>query len=274
MINRQYLEKKALKQQTITFNLVREYLQHRFLMYLYQKKLSQFLYFKGGTALRIVFESPRFSEDLDFSIMKLSKKKIEDLLQEVLRQVLGPHVYQRGSNITNERLRFDFSHPEKVTQEVLIELQRENLNLDIKDAGPIKGGYLFKGRIQIFNYRMELILNMTVKDIASGELVFISSGLTPPYTLQILKKEYLLKEKLTALLTRKKARDYFDLYYILRTPNLRPYLTIDPQERKKLLSLLINHNERYIFREIKPFLPNSFHPIAKNIFQSLKKELG
>ena len=34
-----------------------------------------------------------------------------------LRQVLGGYVIQRGSNITAERLRFDFSHPQKMTPE-------------------------------------------------------------------------------------------------------------------------------------------------------------
>ncbi len=39
------------------------------------------------------------------------------LLNAALRQVLGSHVHQRGSNITAERMRFDFSHPAKMTDE-------------------------------------------------------------------------------------------------------------------------------------------------------------
>ena len=39
------------------------------------------------------------------------------LLLESLRRVLGDHIYQKGSNINAERLRFDFSHPEKLTDE-------------------------------------------------------------------------------------------------------------------------------------------------------------
>ncbi len=41
------------------------------------------------------------------------------LMYKALRLVLGDHVQQRGSNITNERLRFDFNHPAKLTPEEL-----------------------------------------------------------------------------------------------------------------------------------------------------------
>lgn len=52
------------------------------------------------------------------------------LMYQALRDVLGDHVVQRGSNITEERLRFDFSHPEKVTREQLDQVE-EIVNREI-----------------------------------------------------------------------------------------------------------------------------------------------
>ncbi|MBP9763389.1 MAG: alanine--tRNA ligase [Candidatus Pacebacteria bacterium] len=45
------------------------------------------------------------------------------LLNAGLRKVLGEHVGQKGSNITSERLRFDFSHNEKMTPEQISEVE-------------------------------------------------------------------------------------------------------------------------------------------------------
>jgi alanyl-tRNA synthetase len=57
------------------------------------------------------------------------------LMYQALRDVLGDHVVQRGSNITEERLRFDFSHPEKVTPEQLQQVEdivNEQIAKDLK----------------------------------------------------------------------------------------------------------------------------------------------
>ena len=57
------------------------------------------------------------------------------LMYQALRQVLGDHVIQRGSNITEERLRFDFSHPEKMTPEQIKQVEdivNEQIQKDLK----------------------------------------------------------------------------------------------------------------------------------------------
>jgi alanyl-tRNA synthetase len=62
------------------------------------------------------------------------------LLLAALRQILGDQVHQRGSNITSERLRFDFSYTEKLTPEQIKKVEdlvnekiKENLAVDMKE---------------------------------------------------------------------------------------------------------------------------------------------
>ena len=57
------------------------------------------------------------------------------LMYQALRTTLGDHVIQRGSNITEERLRFDFSHPEKVTPEQIKQVEdivNDQIGRDLK----------------------------------------------------------------------------------------------------------------------------------------------
>ena len=57
------------------------------------------------------------------------------LMYQALRDVLGDHVVQNGSNITEERLRFDFTHPEKVAPEQIKQVEaivNEQIARDLK----------------------------------------------------------------------------------------------------------------------------------------------
>ena len=66
--------------------------------------------FKGGLA--------------DQNEITISYHTATHLLHKALKLVLGDHVIQAGSNITNERMRFDFTHPQKVTKEELEKVEK------------------------------------------------------------------------------------------------------------------------------------------------------
>jgi alanyl-tRNA synthetase len=65
--------------------------------------------FKGGLA--------------DHSEQSTKYHTANHIMLEAMRRILGPHVEQRGSNITQERLRFDFSHPDKLTPEQIKQIE-------------------------------------------------------------------------------------------------------------------------------------------------------
>ena len=78
--------------------------------------------FKGGLA--------------DHSLATTRLHTATHLLNAALREVLGDHVFQKGSNITADRLRFDFSHPEKMTDWQIRTVQ-DLVNEQIKNQLPV-----------------------------------------------------------------------------------------------------------------------------------------
>jgi alanyl-tRNA synthetase len=100
------------------------------------------------------------------------------LLHQALRQVLGPHVEQRGSNITTERLRFDFAHPAKLTPKEVAEIERI-VNEQIERNLPVTSQELSldeareSGAIGLFEDRYgDRVRVFTIGDATTGDDVF------------------------------------------------------------------------------------------------------
>jgi alanyl-tRNA synthetase len=91
----------------------------------------------------------------DHSVETTKLHTATHLLHQALRDVLGPHVEQKGSNITAERLRFDFSHGQKMTPEEIQKVE-DIVNEQIKKAMPVHAEQLTvdeakaKGAIGLF----------------------------------------------------------------------------------------------------------------------------
>src|SRR3989338_2166826 len=89
MMSKETLSALARQYQTSEFpNTAREYFQHFFLSELYKLPGAEQMLFKGGTALRIIYGSPRFSEDLDFSLLGVAERSIKEFTENLFIAVL------------------------------------------------------------------------------------------------------------------------------------------------------------------------------------------
>lgn len=240
MIERRLLQQVADRQQTTLDNIVREYFQHSFLSFLYQDTEGERLLFKGGTALRIIWHSPRFSEDLDFTGLGISISKIETLMENVL-----------------------------------VQMEKEGIQSEVGESKRTSGGYLAFFHFQTENYQSWIQIEVSLRGHGQGksETTLIQSDLVIPYTLVHLQEYQLIGEKIQACLTRGKSRDFYDLYFILRSRMAfqKAFLkdkTLKTGILKSLQSKTLNFNQ-----ELKQFLPINQHRIIKDFPSILIKEI-
>ncbi len=236
MISEEQIKILANKYQTIEENVIREYFQHVFLSYFYQQEVATNIYFKGGTALRILYNSPRFSEDLDFTVSLIDVKATESLLIATLDQI-----------------------------------ERENINVSLKESTPTSGGFLsiisFEGFGRVTDIQLEISMR---KGERRGDISAISNDYLPAYNIVAFAQDQLVDEKIQALLDRKKPRDFYDLYFILRANLL-------PAQKKNILHQALQtlqSTDLNFEKELKRFLPKTHWAIIKDFKTTLKREIN
>ena len=241
MITRQFITELSIKNQTSEQNIAREYCQHLFLSYLYKRSGAEKMLFKGGTALRIVFKSPRFSEDLDFSAYNVSISEINQLVDEILKDI---------------------------EKEGIQPVKKVNPETD----GETSGGYfaIINLKLMEFDSEIKIQVSLRTKEQIGSNTTLVENDFIPPYTIVYLEERLLVGEKVRALLDRAKRRDFFDLYFMLRHRELVKFIPKDIDDLKgKLLEVLKNGWEK----ELKLFLPVSYQTLIKDFQERLKKEI-
>lgn len=160
----------------------KDYFQNILLFILYQEYGNE-LVFKGGTALKKCYGLGRFSEDLDFTCSKrIDIKKLE-----------------YGLN----RFRIDF--------EIKKNEFENGLKVILKLKGPLYIGIrtsLCKFIIDL-SFRENILLSPNVKTIGR----FLEE--IPSFDVFVMQEKEILAEKVRAILSRTKARDVYDLWFLL-----------------------------------------------------------
>lgn len=233
MITPDTVKKLSTKYQTSPLNVWREYMQHLFLSYFYQQPQSKEIFFKGGTALRIVYKSPRFSEDLDF-----------------------------GSTL------HDITEIETAMLKTLEAIGHEGITSKIEESKETSGGYLAIVDFDLGgqNIRLRFEASFRERDL-KGEAQQIANDFIPAYLVNVLEKDQLVGGKIAALLDRQKPRDFYDLYYLLQNG----FITVEQKSLLSQALPIVETTKINFTQELKVFLPASLWPIIKDFKNVLER---
>ena len=246
MITSEIIEKLAQQVQMSVFpNVVREYFQNVFLAQLYALPEAEGLLFKGGTALRIIYGSPRFSEDLDFSMFGVVPHQVKNTVETLFIKVLA--------NIEQVGIKVEIS----------------------KKSGATSGGYFGIATFHMPDYQpVDVEINISTRSNTDtrGEADVVANDFVPTYTIMHLPQLELVDEKVFgALRERKKPRDYYDLYFMMRRGML------SSEQKSRLAGVkteLIAEAGRIDFRtELGAFLPADQQGIIRDFAKTLTGEL-
>lgn len=219
-------------------NLLREYLQYKILEIIFSSPLSHKLSFLGGTALRMIYDNTRFSEDLDFDNFGLSERDFSQLTKQIKTRLEKQGYQVETRSVFKGAYRCYIKLPKVLYNSDLSDLAEEKIMVQIDTAS------------HDFDYQPD-------KKILNKFDVFEQINVTP--------LDILLSQKIFAVLNRKhpKGRDFFDVVFLLQKtkPNynyLQQKIKISNanqlKEKLTVYSKDLDFND--IVKDVQPFLFN------------------
>lgn len=201
-MERSIAERRSKELKVDITQVVREYYEILVLKGLSSFTQSKCIIFKGGTALRLVYDSPRFSEDIDFS---LASDCIKEMFPDIIKRTISPFPECEITDLTEKHF----------TYLAEIKISKEYLDL------PFRIKIEVSKRIDE-NYKWELQVVRSPCSIYS--VLLKTATLTQLY-----------KDKQLCLRDRAKPKDLFDFWYIsqlLKKP-YKPDVQIDGRILKR-----------------------------------------
>lgn len=189
MITKRELQEKARHLNLNLGQTEKNYLQLITLYALAKIAPDQFV-FKGGTALMMLHNLDRFSEDLDFTIKESATFNHEDFFKRLRQQLLY--------------------------QDVDFEIEK-------KDVTPVSITFIIRYNGPLFDGTRQTTSKVEL-DLSERELVMLTTEMkrivpsyqdVPTFYIQSMSLEEVFAEKIRAILTRNKARDVYDVDFLI-----------------------------------------------------------
>ena len=231
MITKKQVKELSKKTQISDAVIVREFVQLSFLKELYEETFSKDIFFKGGTAIRLVYKGQRFSEDLDFSV---------DMEEDEFEEKIVPF-FKKLENIYP----FSFKRKESISGYTYL------LTVDIP---------FLEGKVYVkldFSIR-EKVLEPTQSILRTEYPIVFRSFVN------VLSLNEIFAEKVRTVMTRIKHRDLYDLW-ILQELGARfdkdlvikklEYYDIHDINSKMLEERLVWFSKKDFVRDLSPFVP-------------------
>lgn len=231
------------------FTLLREILQILFLNEMFSIPETKDVFFKGGTCLKLIYQSNRFSADLDFTT-KLEKASLDAVVNQSIKKI-----------------------------------QKVFPKLSVKDEKSLVGvtkKIYFTTEISPQDLTIRLDFSQREEILEPKQSVISTDLPVPSFTLiNHMSDHEILAEKYRAILSREKGRDIYDFWYLLskkaffdkKLVQKKLNLYGEKYEPIKFMEKVKKWNNSKIIQDINKFLPKKDREVLVKIKDLLIKEL-